>query len=102
MMRTTAKNIARLRPTGTPCSELNDVSQMVAHEQVQAAGMIAPLPISASADHKVVALPLKANGERSRNMAPPPELGADTDEVLKSLGYSDGELARLRAVKTIG
>jgi crotonobetainyl-CoA:carnitine CoA-transferase CaiB-like acyl-CoA transferase len=102
MTRTTAKNIARLRPTGTPCSELNDVSQMVAHEQVQAAGMIAPLPISASADHKVVALPLKANGERSRNMAPPPELGADTDEVLRSLGHSDAELAHLRAAKTIG
>jgi formyl-CoA transferase/CoA:oxalate CoA-transferase len=99
--RTTAENIALLRPTGTPCSELNDVAQMVEHEQVQAAGMIAPLPTAASADHRVVALPLKANGARSSNMAPPPELGADTDAVLKALGRSDAEIARLRTAKTI-
>jgi crotonobetainyl-CoA:carnitine CoA-transferase CaiB-like acyl-CoA transferase len=102
MMRTTAENIALLRPTGTPCSELNDVSQMVAHEQVAASGMIAPLPVGASADHKVVALPLKADGARSRKMAPPPELGADTDAVLKALGRSDDEIASLRTDKTIG
>jgi crotonobetainyl-CoA:carnitine CoA-transferase CaiB-like acyl-CoA transferase len=102
MSRTTAENIARLRPTGTPCSELNDVSQMVAHEQVKAAGMIAPLPIATSANHKVVALPLKANGARSSNMSPPPELGADTDAVLKRFGRSAEEITRLRAAKTIG
>jgi crotonobetainyl-CoA:carnitine CoA-transferase CaiB-like acyl-CoA transferase len=101
MTHTTAGNIARLRPTGTPCSELNDVAQMVEHEQVKAAGMIAPLPIGASADHKVVALPLKANGTRSSNMVPPPALGADTDAVLKRLGHSDAEIASLRAAKTI-
>jgi crotonobetainyl-CoA:carnitine CoA-transferase CaiB-like acyl-CoA transferase len=101
MTRTTAQTIALLRPTGTPCSELNDVAQMMAHEQVQASGMIAPLPVGASADHKVVALPLKANGTRSLNMAPPPELGADTDDILRHLGRSAAEIADLRAARTI-
>jgi crotonobetainyl-CoA:carnitine CoA-transferase CaiB-like acyl-CoA transferase len=100
--RTTAEIIALLRPTGTPCSELNNVAQMVEHEQVRAAGMIAPLPTVASADHRVVALPLKANGARSTKMAPPPELGADTDAILKSLGRSQSEIASLRASKTVG
>ena len=99
--RTTAQTIALLRRIGAPCSELNDVSQMLAHEQVQASEMIVPLPTGAATDHKVVALPLKANGERSRTMNPPPALGANTDDVLASLGCSPADIASLRAAKTV-
>jgi formyl-CoA transferase/CoA:oxalate CoA-transferase len=101
MQRTAAETIAALRPFGTPCSELNDVSQMMAHEQVEASGMIMPLPVGAAAGHKVIALPLKVNGERSRNKSAPPELGADTDAVLAGVGRSAADIARLRATKTI-
>jgi formyl-CoA transferase/CoA:oxalate CoA-transferase len=101
MKRTTAEAIALLRPLGTPCSELNDVSQMLAHEQVHASGMIMPLPAGAAADHKAVALPLKANGERSSMRSAPPELGADTDALLTRLGRSPADIARLRGEKVI-
>ena len=99
--RTAAETIEVLRRIGAPCSELNDVSQMLAHEQVQASGMVVPLPVGASAEHKVVALPLKTNGERSRTMTAPPVLGADTDDVLASLGRSPADIAQLRAAKAI-
>jgi crotonobetainyl-CoA:carnitine CoA-transferase CaiB-like acyl-CoA transferase len=97
----TADIIGVWRAIGAPCSELNDVSQMLAHEQVQASGIVAPLPVGAAADDRVVALPLKLNGERSRNRKPPPALGAHTDDVLAGLGRSPADIAQLRAAKTV-
>ena len=38
----------------------------------------------------------KANGEVIAADTPPPELGADTDGVLTEIGYSDGDIAKLR------
>jgi crotonobetainyl-CoA:carnitine CoA-transferase CaiB-like acyl-CoA transferase len=99
--RTTAETIGVLRAIGAPCSELNDVSQMLAHEQVQVSGMVAPLPVGTAADHKVVALPFKLDGERSRNLNAPPALGADTDALVTMLGRSPADIAWLRAAKII-
>ncbi len=94
--------VARLRQAGAPCSEMHDVSQMLEHEQVAAAGMIAGLPMASAADHKVVAMPLKANRERSSARRPPPALGADTDAVLASVGYQGVEIEALRKKGAVG
>ena len=99
--RTADDIIAVLRRIGAPCSELNDVSQMLAHDQMRASGMIAPLPVAAATDHKVVALPFKLDGERSRNLKAPPSLGANTDELVTMLGRSPPDIAQLRAAKII-
>ena len=99
--RSTAETIAALRKLGAPCSELNDTAQMLAHEQVQAAGIVVPLPAPGAAAHKVVATPLKADGRRSARMEAPPALGADTDAVLSGIGCAADEIARLRAAGTI-
>lgn len=98
----TAVIVARLREAGAPCSELNDVSQMLGHDQVRAADIIVALPIENAPDHKVVALPLKAGGKRSRMMKAPPGLGADTASLLTDLGYAAGEIDRLRRAGIIG
>ncbi len=98
----TAEIVARLRRAGAPCSEMNDVSQMLAHEQVQASGIIADLPVEGAPGHKVVALPLKADGRRSGAMRAPPLLGEDTQAVLAGLGLSEDEIAGLRAAGAVG
>jgi crotonobetainyl-CoA:carnitine CoA-transferase CaiB-like acyl-CoA transferase len=95
--RTTAAIVAALRQAGAPCSELNDVSQMLAHEQVEAVEIVAPMPLADGSDHKVVALPLKANGKRSTSLRPPPALGEDTDRVLARVGYDQAAILALRA-----
>ncbi|WP_449257218.1 CaiB/BaiF CoA transferase family protein [Bosea sp. (in: a-proteobacteria)] len=94
--------VARLRTAGAPCSELNSVAQMLAHPQVEAAGIIADLPAAEREDHRIVALPLKLGGERSARLEPPPALGADTVSLLSGLGYAADEIERLRIAGAIG
>jgi crotonobetainyl-CoA:carnitine CoA-transferase CaiB-like acyl-CoA transferase len=100
--RKTAEIVAALRRAGAPCSELNDVSQMLAHEQVEAVEIVAPMPIADGPEHKVVALPLKANGKRSTAMRPSPALGEDTDRVLAQVGYDKTAIMALRALGVVG
>jgi len=100
--RMTAEEVvAQLRRTGAPCSAMHDVAQMLGNEQVQAVEIIADLPVENAPDHKVVALPIRANGERSRRMRTPPELGSSTDTVLRDLGYDIAEIERLRTAGII-
>ncbi len=98
----TKEIVARLRRAGAPCSEMHDVSQMLANEQVEASGMIAGMPIENAPDHKVVALPLRLDGKRSEAMRAPPGLGADTAAILAGLGITAEQEARLRASGIIG
>ena len=94
--------VARLRRAGAPCSEMHDVAQMLANEQVLASGMIAPMPVDGVPEHRVVALPLKLDGARNGPPRPPPELGGDTAAVLAEFGIGTQRLAQLRAAGTIG
>ena len=98
----TATIVADLRRAGAPCSELNDVGQMLAHPQVEASGMIRDLPVAGAPGHRVVALPIRLNGERSGAMGAPEALGAATQDVLAGLGLATDEIERLRAAGTIG
>ena len=94
--QSTTDIVAALRAAGAPCSEMNDVADMLGHAQVAAAGMIRDLPVDGAPQHRVVALPLKADGRRSGADAPPPALGAATHDVLAGLGYGAAEIRRLR------
>jgi crotonobetainyl-CoA:carnitine CoA-transferase CaiB-like acyl-CoA transferase len=93
--------VATLRRVGAPCSELNNVSQMLSHEQTDAMQIITNLPIEGAPGHKVVALPVNMNRSRGRSPTPPPALGANTDSLLAELGYGAAEIGHLRKAGTI-
>lgn len=95
------KVVSLLRAAGAPCSELNSVADMLAHEQVEAAEIVRPLPVLNHPDHRVVALPVKIGGVRGSQFRQAPELGADTNTVLGDLGYDDHQLAAFRAAGAI-
>ena len=92
-LRSTAANVAALRSAGAPCSEMHDVAQVLAHEQVRAVGMLTDLPIAGAPGHKAMGLPINAQGRRGRTGQSPPALGVHTDEVLGALGLSAQELS---------
>jgi crotonobetainyl-CoA:carnitine CoA-transferase CaiB-like acyl-CoA transferase len=95
-LRSTAANVAALRAAGAPCSEMHDVAQVLAHEQVRAVGMLTDLPVTGAPGHKAMGLPINSQGRRGRTGQSPPALGVHTDEVLGALGLSAQELAELR------
>lgn len=101
LTRRTADIVMRLRQAGAPCSELNNVGQMLSHEQVAASGIIHDLPIEGAPDHKVVGLPLKLSGQAAGVFKAPPALGADTSTILAELGLDDSQIEQLRESRVV-
>jgi crotonobetainyl-CoA:carnitine CoA-transferase CaiB-like acyl-CoA transferase len=78
-----------------PAAPVYDMQQALDSPFPSAIGMVRNTPHPQRADFRSFANPIKLDGQRlpARSAA---ALGADTDDVLRSLGYSDAELAALR------
>jgi len=87
--------LARLEQAGVPAAPVNDVGQVAEHEQTAALGLIQPSP------EPTVALPLSFDGERVAHRSAPPRLGEHTVDILRELGYDDGEIQRLAAERIV-
>jgi len=77
--RTNAQWTAALDAAGVPCAPVQNVKQMLEHEQTRALGMLQPVPgLSAP----LIGLPISFDGVRAAPRAAPPGLGNATAEVL--------------------
>lgn len=87
-----------LNALGVPAGAVLDLTEVLDHEVIRSRGMIADFeevegvgrPIS------VLRTGIKINGEVPKVDSPPPRLGADSDEILLSLGYSAQDIAEMR------
>jgi crotonobetainyl-CoA:carnitine CoA-transferase CaiB-like acyl-CoA transferase len=50
---------------------------------------------------RLVGQPFKLSRTPSKMVAPPPEFGEQTEEVLAEFGFSAGEIAELRKAKVV-
>jgi len=76
---------------GIPCGPINTIDQVFADPQVQHLGMATPMGAT-----QVVASPLNFSGLTRDIRLPTPDAGDHTNEVLRSVGYTDTEISALR------
>src|SRR3954462_12305487 len=90
-----------LEAAGVPNGPINDVAQVFEEPQVKARGVRIELQHRAAGRLPMVTSPMRFSETQIEYHRAPPLLGQHTDEVLRALGKSDADLARLRAAKLI-
>lgn len=91
-----------LEAAGVPHSPVQTADRVVADDQVNAIGMITPLPHPRAEDLQVLNLPMTFDGAYPELRLAPPDLGQDTADVLAGLGLSDEEISALRDAGVVG
>ena len=94
-----ARDWAReLNAAGVPSGAVMSVPDVLAHPQVQDRDFLGHFDTVPGLDQAIdlVRIGAMIDGVRPRVDTPPPALGADTDDVLQSLGYSGSEIETLR------
>jgi crotonobetainyl-CoA:carnitine CoA-transferase CaiB-like acyl-CoA transferase len=86
-----------LEEAGVPCGPIYSIDQVFADPQVQHLALSTPMKNGRKGTVNVVASPINIEGLRKEIRIPTGEAGQHTDEVLKSVGYTDADLEELRA-----
>ncbi len=82
---------------GIPCGPIYTIDQVFADPQVEHLGMARPMTSPAIGETEVVASAINISGFSKDVRTPTPEAGSATDEVLRSVGYSEREIAEMRS-----
>src|SRR5205814_76868 len=90
-----------LEAAGVPNGPVNDVAQVFEEPQVKARGVRLELEHAAAGTLPSVASPMRFSETPIEYRRGPPVLGEHTDEVLRSLGKNQDEIARLRSAGII-
>ena len=88
--------IRRLEEEGVPCGPILNMAEAFDHPQIKAREMAVEVDHPAAGKTRVLGFPPKLSGTPGMVRRPAPTLGQHTDEVLKELGKSPEEIARLR------
>jgi CoA:oxalate CoA-transferase len=93
--------VKRARERGAPVSRVNDLTDFLADPHVQANATVFEAE-DAQAERLRMLRPAPRFGEtRSQLRRNPPRLGEHSDEILREIGCSPGEIDRLRAAGVV-
>ena len=99
----------RFEKTGLPYAPITRPQDLFDDPHLLATGGLTPVTIAADntgagreIETRVALLPLALNGERLKLRKNPPKLGADTIELLQSIGYTGEEIEKLKEDGVIG
>ena len=84
-----------------PAAPVHDLAQALDNPYARSIGMVRELPLPSRANFRVLANPIKLDGERLP-ARPAPGLGEHTDELLREAGYDADAIVALRAQGAAG
>lgn len=84
-----------LKAAGVPASAVNTVEEMASDPQVAATGIVERVEHPFIDEYSVVNLPITFDGHYPAHQSIAPMLGADTVDVLRDLGYENGDIDAL-------
>lgn len=87
---------------GIPCSAVNTMADVMAHPHTEARGIVVDYDHPAIGPMRVVGQPIQFDGQPRRVRLPPPQLGQHTAEILAAHGFTEAEVAALRAAGALG
>jgi crotonobetainyl-CoA:carnitine CoA-transferase CaiB-like acyl-CoA transferase len=99
--KTSSQWIDIFNTAGVPCGPIYSIDQVFADPQVEYLGMAQSVAKKDGSALTVVGQPIALSRTPSAIVAPPPELGQHTDEVLTEFGFAASEIAALRKAKVV-
>jgi crotonobetainyl-CoA:carnitine CoA-transferase CaiB-like acyl-CoA transferase len=98
---TTVECMERLAEVDILCSPVNDVDAVVDHPQTRQNGTMWDVPIPGQGTVRLVGNPVHLSRTPLGVSREPTAIGAHTDEVLGSFGFSQDEIKALRAASAV-
>ena len=94
--RTSKHWVETLSEKGVPCGEIYNIDEVFDDPQVEHLAIATEMDSVPFGPTRAVAQPVELTRTPSRISRPPPERGEHSDEILRELGLSDGEIAEMR------
>lgn len=93
--------IKRLNDFGVPCGPVLSLAEVFDDPQVNDQEMAIDVPHPGHGNVRMLGFPIKFAQAPCTARLPAPELGADTESILASIGLTPSDIARLRTAGTI-
>ena len=94
--KTRAEWLALLNSADVCAGPVHDLDEVIKDPQLQARGLFASVQHPDIGTLPQIAFPVKLSATPATIRTPPPELGEQTEAIIRELGYSSEEVARLR------
>lgn len=99
--RAAAEWEAIFEPAGVPCTRIRAIPELLADPQAEANGTLAAAVHPALGPVRFLGIPVRLAETPGTPPGPPPALGEHTDAILAEAGYSQAEIAHLRAAGAV-